>query len=417
MKPYLPRREFLKIAGIIAGSSVLASKFLFLDGLGSEDDHIEIKLGFIGVGSRGQLLGEILNNIPGVNIVGFADNYPPHTEEAKRLFGNSTRAYTDHRGLLEGEDLDAVVIATPLHLHAQHVIDAYAAGCHVFCEKTLALNIEQCNQVYDVAKASGKIFYGGYQRIFDLKYLKAFEMMSAGDIGSIKQIRGFWHRNDDWRRPLPDPSLERKINWRLYHEYSCGLMTELAVHHIQVINQLFNQKPECVWGTGSINHWKDGREAFDNVNLVYKYPGETHMVYDSMISNRHYGLELQVLGSEGTIELETGRIWYEFPEPAPGILQMLHHIEKRVFQTIPVGGPSWVPETAIKEKAGWVMPNNLEDDGTRLQLESFVKDVRQNKVNPFLLNQAYNAAISTLMGFESLHTGQLIEWPKNAYNV
>lgn len=414
----LPRREFLKIAGLIAGSSIVASNFLWLKDIDAEiDTDRDIKLGIIGIGSRGKLLAEILMDIPGVHIVALADDYLPHLEEGKALIGKEVRGYSDHRSMLDKEKLNAVVIATPLHEHARHIVDAIEAGCHVFCEKTLALNIDQCNAVYQIAKGSGKVFYGGYQRIFDLKYLKAFEMISNGDIGGVRQIRGFWHRNDDWRRIVPKPELERKLNWRLYHDYSCGLMTELAVHHLQVINQMFNTRPEAVWGVGSINHWKDGRDALDNVNLVYKYPGDTHMVYDAMISNRHYGLELQVLGSKGTIELETGRIWYEFPEPAPGILQMLHHLEKRIFQSIPIGGPSWVPETAIKEKEGWVLPNNLEDDGTRLQIESFIKDVRKEEVNPFLLDQAYDAAISTLMGFESLHTGKVVQWPDNAFII
>ena len=127
--------------------------------------------------------------------------------------------------------------------------------------------------------------------------------------------------------------LERKINWRLYKEYSCGLMTELASHQIQVANWLKNALPVSVMGTGSINYWKDGREVFDNVALIYSYEDGTQFIYDSMTSNRHYGLEEQILGDEGTLELEVNKRYFENPPPPPeppppaGIVQLLKDIE------------------------------------------------------------------------------------------
>ena len=107
------------------------------------------------------------------------------------------------------------------------------------------------------------------------------EFIRAGQLGNITQIRAYWHRNNDWRRTVPSPELEKKINWRLYKEFSCGLMTELASHQIQVANWALGEFPDKIMGAGSINYWKDGREVHDNVNLVYTYPGGTQLIYDS----------------------------------------------------------------------------------------------------------------------------------------
>ena len=100
-------------------------------------------------------------------------------------------------------------------------------------------------------------------------------------------------------------------------------MTELASHQIQVANQVLQDHPSEVWGAGSINHWHDGREVYDNVNLVYKYPSGTQLIYDSMTSNKHYGYEEQIMGPLGTMELERGKMWDEYPEPAPAIMELI----------------------------------------------------------------------------------------------
>lgn len=87
----------------------------------------------------------------------------------------------------------------------------------------MAMTCADCLDMYNVFKESGKVMFIGQQRLYDPKYIKAMEMIHAGLLGEINSIRAYWFRNNDWRRPVPSPDLERKINWRLYKEYSCGL--------------------------------------------------------------------------------------------------------------------------------------------------------------------------------------------------
>ena len=94
-------------------------------------------------------------------------------------------------------ELDAVVIATPPLMHAPISIDAMQAGKHVFCEKVMALDIESCNKMVIMQKETKKILQIGFQRLFDLRYIKSLEVIKSGTIGPITMVRAYWHRNDD----------------------------------------------------------------------------------------------------------------------------------------------------------------------------------------------------------------------------
>ena len=406
------RREFVKAFSAMAAAGLFVTGMPWLKDLNAQDNMKTVKLGIIGPGSRGMLLLTHLKEVPGLEISCFCDDYEPHFERAAQFLGPEARGYRNYRDMLEKEQMDGVVIATPLHEHSRMTVDALDAGLHVFCEKAMARTYEECNDMVLARERNDKILYIGLQRIFNAVTLQAMKKIEAGEIGNVTQIRAFWHRNNDWRRNVPSPELERKINWRLYHEYSCGLMTELASHHLQVGNWVFKDKPDYVMGSGSMNHWKDGREVYDNVNLVYHYPSGNHLLYDSMTSNKKYGKEIQAMGHKGTIEMETGYIFEENPPPAPGIVQLINNIEHSIFDSIPIGGTSWAPEDPSADKGSYLLKKLLEGDGTDVQMASFVSDIRNNRVDPWLTQQGFYGSIATLMGFEAMMNHRIETWPE-----
>ncbi len=408
------RRIFLQKTALITGGLFLGSHFPDLRALAQEQGGSaqNVNLGLIGSGSRGQYLMDHINLIPGIEVVAVCDNYSPNLERGVQMTGGKAEAFIDYRKLLEKKDIDGVIIATPLHLHSVMSIDALKAGLNVFCEKAMAKTPHECLNMYKAQLETGKILLIGHQRMFNPRYLKAFEMINRGQLGDIKQIRAYWHRNNDWRRAVPEPGLERKINWRLYWDYSEGLMTELGSHQIQVANFIKKDFPRRVAGTGSINYWHDGREVFDNVNMVYEYPDGSTLIYDSMISNAHYGYEEQIMGPKGTMELEFGRMYSENPPPAPGILQLLNNIEHKIFDPLPLGGKSWIPETAKETKGEYIYEVDLEDDGTALEMEGFAQMIRENRHSDVLLREAYYAAIAAVLGNEAIKKGEIISFPE-----
>ena len=409
------RRRFLaRLAGVIAGSTMLSAvpwmAPLRAQPVGSAPSD-RVRVGIIGIGSRGSVLLQYLLRTPGVEVAALCDDYPPHLDAAMAAAGGKPKAFTDYRKMLAMRNLDGVLIATPLHQHAPMCLDALAADKHVFCEKSLALTVDECKAIARAASASKRVFQVGHQRLFSATFLHAHELVQAGHIGPITQIRASWHRNNDWRRPVPHARLERKLNWRLYRACSGGLMAELASHHLQVANWYLDAAPLSCIGYGSINHWKDQREVYDNVNVLFRYRDGVTFIYDSLISNRHYGLEIQVMGPKGTIEGESGKAYSEQPPAAPAITALIGQIERGSAETIPVGGPSWKPDSKM-DTAGAQLRRELGgDDGTILSMAAFANAIRSNRQIPHMIEHAYRSGIAALMGNAAMEQGREIFWP------
>ncbi|MDR1666689.1 MAG: Gfo/Idh/MocA family oxidoreductase [Bacteroidales bacterium] len=420
----MERRNFIKEIGMMGGSGLLVSAFPWLHSCTLEAEK-EIKgekarLGVIGTGSRGMYHLNHLLTLPHVEVVALCDNYEPHLKQAAALFPNA-KTFSRHTDLLSMPGIDGVFVVTPLSEHAHITIDALKAGKHTFCEKSMATTTEDCLAMYNTYKETGKVLYIGQQRLFDPKYLKAIEMIHSGIIGDITGIRCYWFRNNDWRRPVEHPSLERKINWRLYKEFSGGLMTELATHQLQVGNWVLKMIPETVAGFGDIIFWKDSREVYDNVCLVYRYANGINMTYESVISNKFNGLEEQILGHKGTMELEKGKYYFEEVKPAAGILQLINQIEHRMFDNVSFAGPSWVPETAQKYQGEYVLNKisqtegsstvGVVDDGSLELADAFCHSVITGRPAENLVEEAYYSSVLALLGLQAMEEQRIIKFP------
>lgn len=416
------RRNFLRELAL--GSSLLLLSAPWLKAFASgEKESAEknntVSIAVIGTGSRGmQLLSYLLRIQQSANIrmIALCDNYQPNLEQAFGLCQKSDvspKTYADYREMLANEKPDGVIIATPLTEHAFIAVDCMQAGIHTFCEKAMARTCDDVKLMYDAHRETGKVLQIGHQRMFNPIYLEGMKRIQEGAIGQIGQMRAYWHRNNNWRRPLPNnnPALERQVNWRLYKDLSAGVLTELMTHQLQVGMWVLDKVPESVVGTASQVFWKDGRTIPDNASLIYSFDNGVQFVYDSMTSNRKYGLEEQILGSEGTIEFETNRIFSESIPPAPGIRQLIHSIERGVFEHIPIGGASWVPETAVKYDGTKLMADDFYED-SQFQLEAFAGFIRQGSIPDRMIREAYYTSIWTLLGETAIDEGRKVFLPE-----
>lgn len=407
----LDRRYFLKKVGM-AGAAALFVSSPWLS-VFSETKHTEksvIKLGIVGPGSRGRHLMSFLANNKKADIVALCDIYQPSLDKALKI-APKAKTYTDYRRLLEDKEIDAIVIATPLNTHCQIALDAFDAGKHVLCEKTIGFTMEECLTMYDKHRSTGRIFFSGQQRLFDPRYIKAMEMIHVGTFGEIEAIRTFWFRNGDWRREVPSPELERQINWRLYRDYSKGLMTELACHQLQIGSWALQSIPNKVMGHGAITYWKDGREVYDNVSCIYVFDNGVKLTFDSVISNKFYGLEEQILGHLGTVEPEKGKYYFEDIAPAPSFLRMINDIENKLFDTLPFAGTSWAPETATENTGEYILGEKPIGDGTDFMMNAFVEAVITEKQPDRVAEEGYYASALTLLGDMALEKGEMLTFP------
>ncbi len=407
------RRKFIELTSTLAGSTVVASAMPWLSAFNnpaaaSANPSDRVRIGFIGLGGRGKAL---LRNVQdfadrlNVDIAAVCDNYDPHYQEAIELTGGEVPAFYDYRRMLDEVELDGVVIATPLKVHMEPTIDAMSRGVHVFCEKAMERTLDRVKRMYDAHLEHDKILLIGHQRLFSPVYLTAIEEIRRGDIGPVTMINGNWHRNTDWifYDAEPGSALDRQLNWRLYRETSAGMLTELLSHHLQVANWVKDAQPVSVTGSGSINFWKDHREVWDNFSLVFKYADGTHFKYSCLQSNAHNGMQIQALGNKGMMDLEVNKRYWEDPPAPPAIRQMIHNIESNLFDTIPIGGATWVPAEPVAY-GGEFISDDWEMNETQLYLEAFVDFIRKGEAPEKLTLEGYNASTWTLLAEDATYS-------------
>jgi predicted dehydrogenase len=419
---YIDRRKFLEMTGALAGTSLLTTTMPWFSvfnnpapvGRGASD---RVRIGVIGVGSRGRALLLNLQELEeqmNLEIAAVCDNYEPHYERAKELTGGKAEAFFDYREMIENVELDGVVIATPLHEHAHQTINCLKAGIHVFCEKAMARHLDDVKDMYDAYKETGNILLIGHQRLFNPIYLEAMERLERGDIGPITMLRAWWHRNTDWvfyrGTGGRGTELDRQRNWRFYDEYSAGMISELGSHHFQVANWVLGTQPLSVMGSGSINHFDDGREVYDNFALVFKYPEKMHFTYDCITSNKHNGMQVQVLGNDGTLELESNMQFEEFPADPPAIQDLIEDLQEGENEAIPIGGATWIPNAPIRLGGDYISPNYAMND-TLLYIEGFINFIRKGSAPEKLTTEGYHASIWTLLAEEATKTGKEVTLP------
>jgi predicted dehydrogenase len=407
----IERRQFIKNMGMLSGGVLLATSPWF-SAFSEEKKTVGsvARIGIIGPGSRGQHLMSFLVQNPKVEIVALCDVYKPSIDAAL-LMAPKAKMYTDYKKLLEDKNIDAVLIATPLHLHYQIVIDAFDAGKHVFCEKSISYSMEETHQIYQKFKSSNKVFYVGQQRLFDPRYIRSVEMVHSGELGALNGIRSFWHRNNDWRRPVPTDANDKQINWRLYNDCSRGIMTELACHQLQIGTWAMREIPNKVMGHGAITFWKEKREVYDNVSCIYMFENGVKMNFDSVLSNKFYGLEEQILCNKGTIEPEKSKYYFEEIPPAPAFLQMINDFENAIFGTLPFAGTSWVPEAANTNNGHHILDEKGYGDGTSLMLSAFAESVISGKQPPMIAEESYYATQLSLLGHRAMEEEKMLVFP------
>ncbi|MBI3684740.1 MAG: Gfo/Idh/MocA family oxidoreductase [Acidobacteria bacterium] len=277
----------------------------------------------IGTGGRGQYHLQHFKNVDGGRCAAICDIDDAALKKASEIAPDKPQGYKDYRELLARKDLDAVLIATPLYTHYGITRDALLAGKHVFCEKSLVFRPEEVHGLRALcAERPKQILQVGLQRRYSEFYQTARQMVDKGMIGDVTHAYTQWHRNPGWTF--------RKNNWRLFREYSGGLVAELASHQIDIADWMFGMHPEFVTGVGGIDYHKDGRTVYDNVQLIFRYPKGQKLLASYISTNKHLSLfqgsrtefgEV-IMGTQGTIEITVGTdneaalgLWYYEPGP------------------------------------------------------------------------------------------------------
>ncbi len=388
----LNRREFLKAgaAGTAAAvGTAAAAYFGYKSALGRP-----VKAALIGGGDEGGVLvGE--HNPEFLEFVAVCDIRPsnmkrifegdpkvPLRKGFNKVYGKDEakkiQKYDDYEAykkmLRDNKDVEAVVIALPLHWHARAAIDAMKIGqergkpIHVLTEKLMAWNIQQCKAMIHTAKETGSILSVGHQRHYSLLYAHAVEVMRSGILGDVKHIRALWHRNfswpfkaepsmnlvkgvtqpyyrDGWFPPVTHEdydalkdkvqqyhfdNVEQLIRWRLYAETGGGLMAELGSHQLDACSIFLGHKrPLAVTGVGGKYFFGPGRNdrnIDDHVFCTYEFPGKNYdkdkndvvvVTYSSVSTNSFENYGECIMGTRGSMVVESERTVMLYTENDP----------------------------------------------------------------------------------------------------
>lgn len=408
------RRKFLAL-GAAATAAIPFSMSIGNIKSGLLQSNESIRIGVIGTGDRGEWECFIISQTPGLEVVACCDTIPKHLENGLKEAVEGAKGYTDYRKLLEQKDIDAVLIATPQHLHYQMAIDAINAGKHIICEKTLTLNIKDALALSNKVKNYNKVFQVGYQWQSSPLFNKIHKMVQDGECGEITHIRCNYNRNTDWRTKTDDPKMERLLNWRMYREYSGGLMAELCSHHINIVNWILNAVPEKIMGMGGVDYYKDGRETYDNVNTIFEYPGGIKASFQAITTNAYENTSIVIMGTEGTIviENEEGQVANYYSEPSK-VKSVLSDDELQNVDTISSATrKAW----ARSEPIPITVENNTKDDleTTRAMFMDFVDCVRNNKTPQSNIDNGRNVAIAVALAIKAMDNNNIENW-KPEYN-
>ncbi|MDU4993490.1 MAG: Gfo/Idh/MocA family oxidoreductase [Klebsiella quasipneumoniae] len=148
-----------------------------------------VRVGLIGAGRMGSFHAENLAyRVPGAILAAVADPFPGAAEKLATRLGVS-KAYSDLHALLQDVEIDAVVIAAPARTHAEWVIAAANAGKHVFCEKPMAVTLEEADRAIAAAKRAGVVLQVGFNRRFDSGFAAAIDAVKNGENGATQLSR------------------------------------------------------------------------------------------------------------------------------------------------------------------------------------------------------------------------------------
>jgi predicted dehydrogenase len=319
------RRSFMKQTAL--GAAALLA-YPAARALGAND---RVRVAIIGVGDRGQELVKQALKLPSLQLVVAADIYTRRLEQAKQLVPG-IQTVSDYRRVLDRNDIDAVMVASPLHLHALHFQDVLAAGKDLYSEKTMTWSIPEAERCLAAAKKSDRVIQIGLQHESSGPFMDAKKWIADGLVGKVTHVESWMSRNTprgkgQWVRAIPSdctaqnvdwkaflngrPEIQfdpyKFINWRLFWEFSGGNITENMIHQVAwIMSALDLPLPVAAYMAGGVFSEKDGRQVPDTIAVTLEFPHEVVVTWQSTFSNSRYGLGQRILGSDGTVEYVAG---------------------------------------------------------------------------------------------------------------
>ena len=290
-----------------------------------------VRLGFIGVGNRGDNLLRATQEFADQQIAAVCDIRDDHLDHAVQTARTQPARFTDYRKLLEQSDIDAVVVATPDHWHALQMIDACGAGKDVYVEKPLSRTIVEGRRMVEVAEETRRVVQVGIHRRSSPFCREAARIVREGGIGQVTAARCGRIANEwplgigspadaappagvDWDLylgPAPESPYNPnrgRFKFRWFYDYSGGQLTDNGVHFLDLIHWgLGKNRPLSVTAIGGKYALEDNREVPDTMEVLWEYPQGTLVTFSQFdcsaapIIAKDRGFLAEFRGTKGTM--------------------------------------------------------------------------------------------------------------------
>ena len=422
----IDRRDFLK------GAAATVALLMAADGLGmsqvlAADADVKpiagpaVKIGVIGLGQWGRDIVTALSKMPSAKVTAICDTYEAFVTRAAKTVTDA-KAYSDYKELLASPDVEAVIIATPTHLHKEIALAAIAADKHVYCEAPLASSIEDAKAIAIAGNGSKKVFQTGLQGRKNPLYEHVSSFVKSGCMGTPAEARAQSNRRQSWKRMAPSADREKEMNWRLSKDTSLGLVGELGIHSIDLVNQYLNAVPVAVTGFGSIMAWKDGRDVPDTVQCVMEYPKDVRLTFSSTIVSSFGGEYTLIQGSESSLMLREDRGWMIKEADSPLIGWEPYARKEQIFEEtgicmladaskiLATGGEP--DKDSPKEQTKEVTSEPLY-----VALESFTRCIREDSKPAAGALEGLQSAVTVIKANEAIMSGSKIAYAPDMFEL
>lgn len=294
----LTRRTAVKAAAMLPWAAVSGSAA-----------NSAVTVGLIGSGNRGTFVAGLLAKNTPARVVALCDVFDEKMERAKKSIGlENPKLYQDFRQLL-ASDVDAVIIATPVFLHAEHFEAAVKSGKHIYIEKPASADVEGCKRIIRAADSADRklnITFG-FQRRYGLVYQKAKQLADSGAIGAIRLGHAHFIKSGDGgaaaKLPTPKTEKEKIVAWGAWKELSGDLIVENNVHSIDVLNWFLGGRPKSAIGAGGSTLPKRG-DMRDHNFVAYEYDNgiQGQLTGTTLAQAGYRDVVEQFFGDKGMIE-------------------------------------------------------------------------------------------------------------------
>ena len=303
------RRSFL----IASGLTALASTRVF----GANDT---LRLGVIGAGERMKGLLDCADRVGHYQIVAASDVYGPHRDAIRDRSNGLATTHLDYREVLT-KDIDAVIIAAPDHWHVTMAIEALKAGKDVYLEKPVTHTIEEGAALTRAVRSSKQILQCGMQQRSWTHFRNAVDLIQAGSLGRVVQVRTYWWQNyqRDWpKKPIdaqeldwkawlgsaPDQpfSEEKFFHWRWFWNFGGGAMTDLFTHWIDVVHWAMKADQPRQAHMLADKYVFDQWDCPDTIQAAFRYPA-FDVIYEGMMASSIDDGGLEFRGTDATLKV------------------------------------------------------------------------------------------------------------------